>query len=217
MWGESPQVGAPMGRGSLPRSVGPRCSRKTHRPTRAAWAEPRLLAQTGALDLEAFDVSIEPPALKNVLASKELAPAVAELRHSAERTQQGPSGHPKSANGWDKSEPVRAFPHSDVLQGLRIRPEQPTRFRGLIPHHRNRHNSTSRLRHRSCPSKNPKKTDPKRVRLLKLTTAQIGYIPVPRRGVEWRREGDSNPRRLAPQRFSRPSQSSALPSLHSPP
>ncbi len=28
-----------------------------------------------------------------------------------------------------------------------------------------------------------------------------------------RREGDSNPRRLAPQRFSRPSQSSALPSL----
>ena len=31
--------------------------------------------------------------------------------------------------------------------------------------------------------------------------------------VEQRREGDSNPRRVAPQRFSRPSQSSALPSL----
>src|SRR4029079_15907347 len=32
----------------------------------------------------------------------------------------------------------------------------------------------------------------------------------------WRREGDSNPRRLAPQRFSRPSHSSALPSLQTP-
>ena len=33
-------------------------------------------------------------------------------------------------------------------------------------------------------------------------------------GFGWRRERDSNPRRLAPQRFSRPPQSTTLPSLH---
>ena len=75
------------------------------------------------------------------------------------------------AYGWDKSEPFTAFPHSDVLQGLRIQPEQPTRPSGLIRHYRNRHNSASRPRHRSCPSKNLKETVPKRVRLLKLAIA----------------------------------------------
>ena len=40
--------------------------------------------------------------------------------------------------------------------------------------------------------------------------------PCRSRGSEWRKEGDSNPRRLAPRRFSRPLHSSALPSFRRP-